>query len=304
MELGQIEAFERVARDGNFTRAADSLGLTQPAVSTRIALLETELGGQLFERRGRELFLTPLGDYFMPFAVRILSVRSESLQAVRNFHSGRLGQIKIAAPTPFVLSFLVNTLAAFRDEHPSVDVLIRERNKTTIFDMLYEREITLGLVNAPVFDRKITQLARFQDPIRAVVAPGHILALKAGHHRTLKMESIYEHTIFRVSMFPQMTAFIDTVVDHGRTGSGGAVIAVPMVMALQLVLMGQGVTFLPESYVKLYVGDGQLIYLTIEEMPRLMSQPILIAHQDYPLDDLHGAFVSILIRQLGHLSIA
>lgn len=303
MELGQLEAFERVARDGNFTRAAESLGLTQPAVSTRIALLEAELGGQLFERRGRELYLTPLGEYFMPYALRMIAIRADSLQAVRNFHSGRLGQIKIAAPTPFVLSFLVATLAVFRDKHPTVDVLIRERNKTTIFDMLYEREITLGLVNAPVFDRKITQLARFQDPIRAVVAPGHILALKAQHHRTLKMEAIYEHTIFRVSMFPQMTAFIDSVVEHGRTGSGGAIIAVPMVMALELVSMGQGVTFLPESYVKSHVNDGRLIYLNIEEMPRLMSQPILIAHQDYKLDNIHAAFVDILIDQLHYLAL-
>lgn len=303
MELGQLEAFERVARDGNFTRAAESLGLTQPAVSTRIALLEDELGGQLFERRGRELHLTPLGEYFMPFALRMLSVRSESLQAVRNFHTGRLGQIKIAAPTPFVLSFLVDVLAAFRNEHPSVDVLIRERNKTTIFDMLYEREITLGLVNAPVFDRKITQLARFQDPICAVAAPGHILALKMRQHQKIEIEAIYEHTIFRVSMFPQMTAFIDTVVEHGRTGSGGAVIAVPMVMALQLVLMGQGVTFLPESYVKPYINDGRLINLNIEQMPQLVSQPILVAHQDYKLDEIHSTFVDILMTQLEHLSV-
>jgi DNA-binding transcriptional LysR family regulator len=239
----------------------------------------------------------------MPFAQRMISIRSESLQAVRNFYSGRLGQIKIAAPTPFVLSFLVDVLAAFREEHPSVDVLIRERNKTTIFNMLYEREITLGLVNAPVFDRKIGQLAHFQDPIRAVAAPGHLLALKMEHHHVLKMEAVYKHTIFRVSMFPQMTAFIDTVVEQSRTGSGGAVIAVPMVMALQLVLMGQGVTFLPESYVKPYVNDGRLIYLKIEEMPRLMSQPILIAHQDYGLDDVHAAFVEILIEQLQHLAI-
>ena len=66
MELGQLEAFDRVARDGTFTRAAESLGLTQPAVSTRISLLEAELGGELFERRGRQLFLTPLGERFLP----------------------------------------------------------------------------------------------------------------------------------------------------------------------------------------------------------------------------------------------
>ncbi len=65
MELSQIEAFSRTVHEGSFTRAAESLNLTQPAVSARIAMLEAELGGTLFERRGRQLQLTPLGQHFL-----------------------------------------------------------------------------------------------------------------------------------------------------------------------------------------------------------------------------------------------
>ncbi len=290
MEIGQLEAFEKAAHEGNFTRAADALGLTQPAVSTRIAQLEAELRGKLFERRGRQLHLTPLGERFLPYARRMLTVMSDSLQDVRNFHAGRVGQVKIAAPTPFLLSFLVDGLARFRRQYPAVDILIRERAKTTIIDMLYDRTITLGLVNAPVFDRRIQQIARHQDPIRAVAGPHHPLA----GHEVLYMDDLYDHTIFRVSMFPQMTAFIDAVVERGRQGSGGAVIAIPMVMARRLVSMGQGVTFLPQSYVKPSVELGELVYLEVQDMPRLMSQPVLIAHKDRELDQVHQAFIEIL----------
>jgi LysR family transcriptional regulator, carnitine catabolism transcriptional activator len=301
MEMGQLEAFDRVARDGNFTRAAETLGLTQPAVSTRISLLESELGGQLFERRGRQLFLTSLGERFLPYAQRLLALRDDGLQAVKDFHAGVTGQVKIAAPTPFLLSYLIDTLSHFRHEHSAVDILIRERNKTTIFDMLPDNTITLGLVNAPVFARNIVQLLRLRDPIVPIVGTTHFLARYG--NQTIYMEDLYEHTVFRVSMFPQMTAFIDEVAEHARLGSGGAIIAVPMVMARRLVLMGQGMTFLPTSYVRALIDSGDFVQLTIEDMPPLYSEPVLIAFRNRELDDAHQAFIDVLKRQWNHLLV-
>ncbi len=298
MEISQIEAFERVAHDGNFTRAAESLDLTQPAVSTRIAMLEAELGGKLFERRGRQLRLTPLGEIFLPYAHRMLAVLADSHQAVEDFRRGQVGQIKLAAPTPFVLSFLVDTLADFRQQYPKVDILIRERNKTTIREMLHDGVINLGLVNAPLFDRQFVPLVRLHDPIRAVVSAGHALAGKSVY-----MEAVYQYTIFRVSMFPEMTAFIDAVVEQGRRGSGGAVIALPMVMALRLVTMGQGVTFLPESYVRQAIHNGDICYLEITDMPRLISEPVMVSHKDRKLDSAHEAFVQVFKNRWRHLLI-
>ena len=297
MEIGQLEAFDRVARDGNFTRAADSLGLTQPAVSTRIALLEAELGGELFERRGKQLFLTPLGERFLPYARRILNVRDDGLQAVSDFRAGVSGEVRIAAPTPFLLSYLVDTLGKFRNAHPSVDIRIWERNKTTIVDMLMDNEITLGLVNAPVFDRNMTQLLRLRDRIVPIVGTRHPLAKRESLH----MVDLYKYTVFRVSMFPQMTSFIDEVVEQARPGSGGAVIAVPMVMARRLVTMGEGMTFLPESYIQAPVESGEFVRLNIVDMPLLYSEPVVIAYKNREIDDTHQAFVNTLKTLWQHL---
>ena len=300
MELGQLEAFERTAREGSFTRAAEALNLTQPAISTRIATLEAELGGQLFERGGRQLQLTPLGQHFLPYAERMLAVLADGLQAVRSFQAGKLGEIKIAAPGPFVVGLLVKVLEDFRQMHPSVDVMIRERDKRTILEMLHDGVTTLGLVNAPVFDDGMAVLARLRDPIRAVVAPSHPLA---NLPQPISIEAIYTHTIFRVSMFPRMSAFIDSVVEHGRQGRGGAVIGVPMVMALRLVILGQGVTFLPESYVADPVNAGELVYLNIIDMPRLYSEPVLITLKNRQLDRPHQAFIEVFESCCRHLLV-
>lgn len=291
MEIGQIEAFERSARDGSFTRAADALGLSQPAISARIAALEAELGGPLFERGGRELRLTLLGQRFLPYAQRMLHLVQDSLHDLHNFRNGRLGEVRIAAPGPLVLSFLVETLADFRQQYPTVDVLIRERNKTTIYSMLHDGSITLGLVNAPVFGGRFTQLAHFADPVRPVVGINHPLAKATS---PLTLEDLYQHTVFRVSMFPQMTAFIDEIAELARPSSGGAVIAVPMVMALRLVAMGQGVTFLPQSYVQPSIALGEVVFLDVADMPSLISEPVIIARQDYKADHIHSEFIRIL----------
>lgn len=301
MEIGQLEAFDRVARDGNFTRAAETMDLTQPAVSTRISLLETELGGQLFERRGRTLLLTPLGERFLPYAQRIIALRDDGLQIVKDFHAGVRGQVKIAAPTPFLLSYMIDTLSQFRNNHPAVDILIRERNKTTIFDLLLDNSLTLGLVNAPVFARDMVQILRMRDPIVPIIGATHPLAQR--QHDTLRMQDLYKYTIFRVSMFPQMTAFIDEVADLAREGSGGAVIAVPMVMARRLVMMGQGLTFLPASYVRAPIQSGEFVQLNITDMPKLYSEPVIIAYKNRDLDEAHQAFIEVFKAMWQHLLV-
>jgi len=298
MEIGQLEAFERVAREGNFTRAAESLRLTQPAVSTRISLLETELQGKLFDRRGRQLVLTPLGERFLPYAQRMLALREAGLEAVRQFRTGVSGQVRMGAPTPLLLSYMVDALMSFRKSHPAVDLNIRERDKQTIVQMIGDNSLTLGMVYSPVFDRSMNHLLRFRDPIVPIVGTHHSLAQVA--NRPLRMEDLYNHTMFRVSMFPQMSAFIDEVAENGRKGSGGAVIAVPMVMARRLVMMGQGVTFLPSSYVRAPIESGEFVQLNISDMPTLYSEPVVIAHQGRELDNAHQAFIEVLRYQWRH----
>src|SRR2546427_466487 len=82
MDREQLAAFDRIAREGSFTRAAISLGIGQPAISARIQALEEQVGGTLFTR-GRRIALTTLGESFLPFARRALEVLGEGIEAAR-----------------------------------------------------------------------------------------------------------------------------------------------------------------------------------------------------------------------------
>ena len=96
MHLDQLAAFDRVAREGSFSRAALSLGLGQPAVSARILALEEAVGGTLFVR-ARRIRLTALGESFLPFARRALELVREGTEVARLAQVGERGKVRIGA---------------------------------------------------------------------------------------------------------------------------------------------------------------------------------------------------------------
>ncbi len=97
MTFEQLETFVRVARARSFSRAAVVLDLAQPTLSGRIAQLEGELGAPLFLRRGRAVDLTEAGRTLLPFAERMLALRSEASAETRRAATGGLGRLIFGA---------------------------------------------------------------------------------------------------------------------------------------------------------------------------------------------------------------
>src|SRR5882672_640990 len=92
----QLATFERVVREGGFSRAAFALGIGQPAISARIRALEETVGGPLFTR-GRRIGLTALGESFLPYARRALEILGEGVEIARLAQVGKRGRVTIGA---------------------------------------------------------------------------------------------------------------------------------------------------------------------------------------------------------------
>ncbi|HFE39179.1 MAG TPA: LysR family transcriptional regulator [Gammaproteobacteria bacterium] len=303
MEIGQLKAFAMVAYEGNFTRAADKMNLTQPSVSIRIAALEAELGGVLFERGGRQLSLTPLGQALLPYAKRILALVEDSLIVGQRYASGQLGRVTIAALDTLAMYMLPKPMERFRMNYPSIDFSIKLRLQRDIFDMLYDGTATLGLIGAPLWDRGITIHARFQEPVQAVATANHPLAVWQQERGDLSLSRIFEHTIYRITLNPHITALVESVAEQARSGSGGAIIAIPAIMAVDLLLQGQGVAFLPRSFVQPQVDTGQLNFLKITDIPRLYHETLLISRDVRELDVPNSVFVKMVRMQWQHILV-
>ncbi len=299
MELGQLEAFERAAREGSFTAAAAVMGLTQPAISTRIAALERELGGALFERGGKRLALTPLGESILPYADKVLSAVQDAREAAALHQAGKLGSVSIAALDTLGVAMLPEPMEQFRQRYPAVDFTIRLRIKQQILNLLHDGRVTLGLSAAPLWDKGVRVLARFRNPIRAAVSVNHPLA-KRDH---LTMHALQSYPIYRSTLSPTATALIQDLAAQGRRGSGDGDIYVPAIMAAPLLLQGRGVTFVPQALVQQQVDDRQLMFLDVEDMPALYTEPLLITPADRTLDAPNTAFVAMLCERWQHMRV-
>src|SRR3981189_206239 len=118
MLLAQLEAFSEVARLGNVSRAADTLSVTQPALSARLQGLERELGVELFVRAPRGMTLTDAGRALLPSAQRAIAQVLDGRKAVDDLRSGKVGELFIAAAPAVSTYVLPSVLKAFQTSHP------------------------------------------------------------------------------------------------------------------------------------------------------------------------------------------
>ena len=127
VELNQLRGFLGVVREGSFTRAAEHLFLTQPALSLQIKALETELGEQLFERRNRRVYLTEAGAILQEKAESIFGLVSEIHEEMAARQGLQTGQVRIGTSDTICLYLLPSVVQAFRDAYPGIDIHLTNR---------------------------------------------------------------------------------------------------------------------------------------------------------------------------------
>jgi DNA-binding transcriptional LysR family regulator len=145
MEMIEIEAFVTIAESGTFTRAAESLHLSQPAISRRIELLERELGAPLFERMPKGVRLTEAGSAFLPHAQTILAAVRDGAAAVRETIEGDSGTLTLALIGTLASTSLTVQLQRFRLEHPRTRLILHTARSHEVSEMVLRGDATLGL---------------------------------------------------------------------------------------------------------------------------------------------------------------
>ncbi len=303
MEIGQLEAFDKIVTEGSFSRAAEALSITQPSISARIALLEAELGGALFERDGRTLRLTALGQTLLPYTERVLSAVGEGRKAVKDYLAGKRGQVSIAAMDMLATSFLVDPIERFRAEYPAVDLMVIIRIPRELTDTLHEGRAAVGFTRGPIWDKQYKVHAQFREPVRAVASPQHPLAFRQAQDEALHISDIYDHTLYRVTQSPMVTAFVETLAETARKGSGGALIFLSPLMALPLVRRGHGIAFLAESIVQPDVEAKTLVHLDFSDAPPLYNEFCLVSLANKPVDLPNQEFMRMIIERWEHLKV-
>lgn len=124
MEIKNLQTFIKIVEFNNFTRAAESLGYSQAAVTAQIKALESELGVLLFDRIGKKIYLTHEGETFLPHAKKIINAEAEALESVRP--EGELtGELIICSASSYASRVLPDILLEYRSLHPGVTITVK-----------------------------------------------------------------------------------------------------------------------------------------------------------------------------------
>jgi len=173
IENFRLRVFRAVAQHLNFSRAAEELLLTQPAVTQQIKTLEDEFGVPLFDRGGGHITLTAGGRALLPYAEKMKMISDEATAAVAGAFGQQAGELVLGASQTIGQYLLPNFIAAFRRTSPKVRITARSGNTDQVLEALLGREIHLALIEGPEQRRDVHIEPFMEDHMILVVPANH-----------------------------------------------------------------------------------------------------------------------------------
>jgi DNA-binding transcriptional LysR family regulator len=172
----RLQVFHTVARLLSFTKAAETLHMTQPAVTFQIRQLEEYFNTRLFDRTHNRISLTDAGNRVFEYADRIFELYTEMENGVREITGEISGALTIGASTTIAEYMLPTLLGDFNHRYPEVSIHLKVSNSEGIVSMVESNAIDLGVVESPVGNKNLVVETCKQDQLVAIVPPAHPLA--------------------------------------------------------------------------------------------------------------------------------
>ena len=170
IENFRIRVFRAVAHHLNFSRAAEELFLTQPAVTQQIKALEDQVGVPLFDRGGGKIALTPGGNALLPFADKMKVLEEEAITAIADAYGEHAGELSIGASQTIGQYLLPRFVAAFVKTHPKIRVTARSGNTDQMLEALVAGEVQIALIEG-LDQRKDVHIEAFMEDQLVLVVP-------------------------------------------------------------------------------------------------------------------------------------
>ena len=262
MEFRHLQSFAAAAERQSFTKAAESLGLTQPAVSQHVAVLEELLNVSLFEREGRTVVLTAAGRRLHDYARRILDLVDEAGREVGQVDTGFAGTMRIASSTVPAELVLPELLAEFRALHPDVREAVTVSDSRAAADAVESGEADLGFVGELPRSSQLRSRSIATDKLVLVVSSQHPLS---GSKKTSLRRLRSEPLIVR-----EPGSGSRRCVEHALEAAGLAPDELNIAMEINsndairaAVETGLGAAFLSEATISHEIDEGRLVPLTV-----------------------------------------
>ena len=261
MDLNQLEVLIAVAQEKSFSRAADSLHRTQPAISQAIRRLETEIGEPLFDRSSKDGTLTAAGRVLFDLAQQMLNMRKHAHSAIRELKDVQRGKLTLSA-NEYTVMYLLSILPEFRARHPHIKIEVKRSCASRISSEILGRDAEIGIVSFKPSDTAIATLPVMTDELALIVAPDRALAQKkVVSVRELGAESFIAHNV----PSPYRERVIKTFEKY-KTPLNISMEMPTLESIKRFVELGMGVALVPRLTAQNEIARGQVVAITVREM--------------------------------------
>ncbi|BAU49534.1 LysR family transcriptional regulator [Sulfurifustis variabilis] len=175
----RLQVFHTVARLLSFTKAAETLHMTQPAVTFQIRQLEEYFNTRLFDRTHNRISLTAAGERVYEYADRIVALYAEMENRVRELTGDVSGILIIGASTTIAEYVLPQLLGEFKERYPNINIRLRVSNSLGIVHMVEDNSVDVGIVESPITNKNLAVEVCWHDKLVFISLPNHPLAKKA-----------------------------------------------------------------------------------------------------------------------------
>ena len=287
----QLSVFESVARNLGFSRAAEEMHLTQPAVSMQIKQMEENIGLPLFEQLGKKIFLTEAGKelyhYSRIIAQQLLEAESV-LSELKGLERGKLN-ISVVSTANY---FAPQLLALFCTDHPQIKVSLNVGNRESVLKQLHDNEIDLAILGTPPEGIDIEAYSFMENRLVIIAASGNPLADTPAIPASRLQNEVF---IMREQGSGTRLAAEKYFSSHNVQIKTGMEMSTTEAVK-QAVQAGMGLGILSLDTVLLEVETGRLKVLDVEGFP-IIRHWYLVHRQNKRLSSVAEAFKSFLLKQ-------
>ncbi|MBK5251679.1 MAG: LysR family transcriptional regulator [Peptostreptococcaceae bacterium] len=299
MDIKQLEAFVAIAKLKSFSKAAESLYITQPTISTHIKNLEYELNATLIDRSSKKIYLTQAGDILYKYAVDILNSRDYAIYSLNDYNGRIEGLLEISASSVPEEYLLPDMLMSFNEIFPDVNYKIFKYDSGIVIDKILQGEINFGIVGSKIDSKKLEYLKIMSDEIILAAPPldmyssveitpdelknfKFILREKGSGSRKALEEALSKQGIFISDL--TIRAFIE----NNRT-------------IVQCLKKNMGLTFISRHAVLKDLNEGSLIIIPVKDM-HIFRDFYFVYNRTIALSPLAEAFKTFVINRCCHSS--
>ena len=259
MDHDQLTSFLEVAKLQSFSRAAEKIYRTQPAISAQVRLLEQECGERLFDRSGKKVLLTPAGEILQRYAQQIIQLHTDALQAVAELNQTARGKLQIGANEATCLYVLPKTFARVKELYPLVQISIYRNFSHKILQKVHEGAVELGIVTLPLTASNVEIIPVFRDEMQVVMPASHPLA----RNRSVTLEEVANHPLI-LPKTGRTRVVLDRLLRDYRDHLQVSMELASVETIKKFVGAGLGISFISRTYAHPEVAAGLLKLVPLE----------------------------------------